>query len=124
MGSAAPQGYQAVFEGLRTRSRQAGSSAQHLWELHDALSRTFYEEGNPLGDDQYGAELEKNRVKIETAVLGAFTDYIYEVEYLRDGLRDNSRVYEEAEDPWGPGGVPDLSMDDSAYDDPAHRQGW
>lgn len=54
-------------------------------------------EGNPLGSDQYGQELEKNRHKIENGVFGAFDAYVAEMEHLRDGLRDNARNYEGAE---------------------------
>ncbi|MFF0868963.1 hypothetical protein ACFYUV_44910 [Nonomuraea sp. NPDC003560] len=98
------QGYQAVFSGLRQRSTQAGSSADALWDIRDVLSAVFYREGNPLGDDQYGMELEKNQYKIEEGVFAAFDGYIRAVETVQDGLWGNARNYEDAEGYGDPGG--------------------
>ncbi|MEU4698892.1 hypothetical protein [Nonomuraea dietziae] len=134
MGSARAQGYQVAFSGLRRRSSQADYTIDFLWGLRDRLATTFYEEGNPLGNDQYGAELEKNRYKIDDAVFGAFENYIRELEDLRDGLRSSARNYQDAEgygDPGGYGGYggtqdgPDVSLNDVAGvdDDPAYPQG-
>ncbi|MEV4373298.1 hypothetical protein AB0J71_39955 [Nonomuraea sp. NPDC049637] len=118
------QGYQAVFSGLRQRSAQAGSSVNALWDIRDVLSAALYREGNPLGDDQYGVELEKNRYKIEDRIFAAFDGYISGLEAVQDGLWGNARNYEDAEgygDPGGedpgypsPGdqGLPDPSLDD------------
>ncbi|MEU1392251.1 MULTISPECIES: hypothetical protein [unclassified Nonomuraea] len=98
------QGYKAVFSGLRQRSAQADSSLTALWSLRDVLQAAFYREGNPLGDDHYGAELEKNRYKIEDAVIGAFDRYYKALADIRDGLRDSARNYEDAEGYGDPGG--------------------
>ncbi|MFD1933116.1 MULTISPECIES: hypothetical protein [Nonomuraea] len=114
MGSARAQGYEAVFSGLRTRSSQADYTVNFLWGLRDRLNATFYQEGNPLGNDQYGAELEKNRYTIEDAVFGAFDNYIREMEDLRDGLRGNTRNYQDAE------GYGDSGYGDSGYGDPGY----
>ncbi|MGI5490325.1 hypothetical protein [Microtetraspora malaysiensis] len=115
MGSARAEGYLAVFSGLRTRSSQAAASVDFAWELRDRLSATFDQEGNPLGGDQYGAELEKNRFMIEDGIFSAFGDYIRELEYLRDGLRDNARNYQDAE------GNGDSGYDTGGYGDPAYE---
>lgn len=134
MGSARAQGYMVSFSGLRRRSSQADSTITFLWGLRNRLTGTFLYEGNPLGDDQYGAELEKNRYKIEDAVFGAFDSYIRELEYLRDGLRDSGRNYQDAEgfgdpgyvDPGGYEGsqdIPDVPLNDVAGADPPYRQG-
>ncbi|MGW2222083.1 hypothetical protein ACWCSD_44450 [Nonomuraea sp. NPDC001684] len=93
------QGYKAVFSGLRQRSAQADASATALRDLYSALGAVFYREGNPLGDDHYGRELEKNQYRIESTVLLAFDAYIQAVENVRDGLRGNARNYEDAEGP-------------------------
>ncbi|MCK2214693.1 hypothetical protein MF672_012940 [Actinomadura sp. ATCC 31491] len=140
MGDPRSQGYQAVFGGLRTRSSQAHDYATLLFNLRSRLDETFAEVGNPLGDDHYGAELEKKRYKIEDGVFDAFTTYIWQVEDMRDGLRDNSRNYEDAEgytrddgydgyDGYGSSGtedLPDTSLNDLPSDptDPAYPQGW
>ncbi|WP_327087371.1 hypothetical protein OIE66_34345 [Nonomuraea sp. NBC_01738] len=94
-------GYRAVFGGLRTRSAQAGSSVDDLWEIHDRLAAAFAREGNPLGDDQYGAALEKVRGSLNGDVLSGFTAYIGVVQGIRDGLRDGAGHYQGAEDGWG-----------------------
>ncbi|MEU1725227.1 hypothetical protein [Nonomuraea sp. NPDC005692] len=112
MSDARGQGYKAVFSGLRQRSAQADSSADALWDLRTALGTVFYREGNPLGDDQYGIELEKNRYRIEDGIFTAFDAYIQAVEDVRDGLRDNARNYEDAEGYGDPGG------EDYRYPDP------
>ncbi|MGW4407472.1 hypothetical protein ACWEJ6_25855 [Nonomuraea sp. NPDC004702] len=93
------QGYKAVFSGLRQRSAQADASADALWDLRTALGTVFYREGNPLGDDHYGRELENNRYRIEDGIFTAFDAYIQAVEDVRDGLRGNARNYEDAEGP-------------------------
>ncbi|MEW9553848.1 hypothetical protein [Nonomuraea sp. NPDC050783] len=98
MGSPRSRGYQAVFSGLRTRSSQAASDVDFLYELRSSLRGTLLREGNPLGNDQYGAELQKNRDRIELAVMDAFSAYIHKVERLSGGLWDNARNYEDAED--------------------------
>ncbi|MER7361345.1 hypothetical protein [Nonomuraea wenchangensis] len=127
MASPSQQGYRAVFSGLRTRSSKADASLDALIELHDHLSGVFYREGNPLGRDQYGEELAKNRFKVEDAVFGAFRNHLDELEYLRDGLRDNARNYEDAE---GYGETGDLSgpdvprLGDPSGDDPSYPEGW
>ncbi|MEV4291138.1 hypothetical protein AB0K40_37000 [Nonomuraea bangladeshensis] len=123
MTSGPQQGYRAVFSGLRTRSSQADASLDVLIEIRNYLSDTFYREGNPLGRDQYGEELAKNRFKVEDAVFGAFDTHLDELEYLRDGLRDNARNYEDAE---GYGETGDLSSPDapSFGDLPSYSEGW
>ncbi|MER5426614.1 hypothetical protein [Streptosporangium roseum] len=134
MDSARAQGYQASFSGLRRRSSQADFTTTFLWDLRDRLADTFYQEGNPLGDDQYGVELERNRYKIEDSVFGAFDSYIQGLQYLRDGLGDNARNYQDAEDIWDPGyevpggyegtqDIPDVSLNDVAGADPPYPQG-
>ncbi|MEU4515620.1 hypothetical protein AB0G05_39520 [Nonomuraea wenchangensis] len=123
MASPSQQGYRAVFSGLRTRSSQVDASIDVLVETRNELLSAFYREGNPLGRDQYGEELAKNRFKIESAVLGAFDTHIDEFAYLRDGLRDNARNYEDAED-YGETG--DLSSPDapSFGDPPSYSEDW
>jgi hypothetical protein len=92
-------GYTAVFGGLRSRAAKADSSTWELEEQRVWLRDMFSAEGNPLGKDQYGAQLEKNLPKITQAVFGAFDVYIDEMAAIRDGLRENGRNYENAEDP-------------------------
>lgn len=131
MGSDQAQEYLAVFAGLRRRSSQADQTVDDLWNLRRWLTHTFTQEGNPLGNDQYGAELEKNRYKIEHAVFRAFDNYIQEMEYLRDGLLENARNYQDAEgygadDPGGYEGtqdLPDVSLNDVTGADPGYPQG-
>ncbi|QYC38088.1 hypothetical protein Nocox_02275 [Nonomuraea coxensis DSM 45129] len=115
MGSPPQHGYHAVFSGLRSRSARADYTVDLLHDLRERLSRTFTVEGNPLGRDQYGEALAKERYKIEDAVFNAFWAHIDEMERLRDGLRGNARNYEDAEDHGNPG---------DAGDDPANPEGW
>ncbi|MFI6920990.1 hypothetical protein ACIBIZ_13630 [Nonomuraea spiralis] len=115
MGDTRAGGYLAVFSGLRSRSAQLDDSVERAWELKDRLSAVFAREGNPLGDDQYGAELEKNQWIIENGILVAFDEYIAELEDLRDGLRASATNYQDAEGYGDPGY--------GTGDDPAYPRG-
>ncbi|MFI7704583.1 hypothetical protein [Nonomuraea sp. NPDC049480] len=120
MGSGGSGGYQVAWQGLRKRSARAGDDVDFLVEQRDILMRTFEAEGNPLGKDQYGVELERNLPKVKQQVFDAFDVYIDEMEYLRDGLSGNARYYEEAEDPWSsPGGEAP-----PAYETPRLSEDW
>ncbi|WP_433244254.1 hypothetical protein ACQPYK_41315 [Streptosporangium sp. CA-135522] len=88
-------GYQSDPSGLRHRAWQVHLTEEFVRGLYIELGDVFREEGRPLGNDQYGAELEKNLPRIEYGIFGAFSRYIDEIETTRQNLIQNARVYEE-----------------------------
>ncbi|MFB4271506.1 hypothetical protein [Nonomuraea sp. GTA35] len=101
MASGKENGYQVAWQSLRKGSARADDRLDLVEEQYSLVNVAFLTEGNPLGDDQYGAELERRLPKLEDDIYRAFDDYLYELRYMRDGLQDNARTYEDAEDPWG-----------------------
>ncbi|MCF6468989.1 hypothetical protein FAF44_11400 [Nonomuraea sp. MG754425] len=91
-------GYQVTWQDIRRRSARADADAGVLREQRENLRQGFDEVGNPLGDDQYGAELERNLPAVRESLFASFDAYIAQVEYLRDGLWNTSRTYEYAEE--------------------------
>ncbi|GAA4959221.1 hypothetical protein HD597_005429 [Nonomuraea thailandensis] len=109
MGSGRAGGYHVAWQALRAGSTRAEGNVDYLVEERDFLLNVFDREGNPLGQDQYGLELERKLPGIRESVFGSFDSYIEEMEYLGDGLSGNARNYEDAEDTWGSpedGGLP------------------
>ncbi|MFE3453948.1 hypothetical protein ACFXJ8_33985 [Nonomuraea sp. NPDC059194] len=96
-------GYSVRTSGLRTRASYAEGDADTLWWEKRLLLEVFMTEGNPLGDDQYGAELEKKLPKLQGEIMDAFTACINEAEGIRDGLHGNARTYDSAEPGYGDG---------------------
>ncbi|MEV6860978.1 hypothetical protein AB0M44_08230 [Streptosporangium subroseum] len=93
-----PEGYHAKWTGLRRRAQDVGEEGVFLREAHDALREAFLREGRPLGDDQYGAELEKNFPRIRDGIFDAFAAYIEEVDSVEKRLNINAAVYEAADE--------------------------
>lgn len=91
-----PGGYYAEWAGLRRRARYYGDERDFLREEYAALSEAFLREGRPLGDDQYGAELEKNLPRVRQGIFDAFNAYIEEIGDVQERLRANAAVYEAA----------------------------
>ncbi|MGV9772976.1 hypothetical protein [Streptosporangium sp. NPDC003464] len=93
-------GYYAAPEEIRLRrAGQFGDERDHVEEQRAALEQVFLREGMPLGDDQYGAELEKNLPKIKDSIFGAFKAYTDELESVRVRLITGAGGYRSADSP-------------------------
>jgi hypothetical protein len=90
-------GYQAERAGLLRRARAFADERDRMAAECAALEEVFLREGRPLGDDQYGAELERNLPKLKESVFGGFRAYIDELEGVRKGLIANADGYRAAE---------------------------
>ncbi|WP_067172419.1 hypothetical protein [Microtetraspora niveoalba] len=90
-------GYYARWTDLQRQAQVVGEERDFLREVCRALDAVFQREGNPLGDDQYGAELRKNLPQMKKGVFDAFEAYIAEVESVRERLKANAANYAEAE---------------------------
>ncbi|GAA4233986.1 hypothetical protein FHR32_001453 [Streptosporangium album] len=102
-------GYYAEWAGLRRRAQDYGDERDFLREAYTSLGEAFLREGRPLGDDQYGAELEKNLPRIRERIFDAFDAYIQEIGGVRKRLGVSAAVYEAADQagtlPSSPSGV-------------------
>ncbi|GAB2449677.1 hypothetical protein [Streptosporangium sandarakinum] len=101
--TASGDGYYAEWADLRREALQYGEERDFLRERRDELWQTFLRESPPLGNDQYGAELEKRLPGIRDALFAAFDAYIDEVGGVQERLRVNAVTYEGAE---GAGVIP------------------
>lgn len=98
-----PSGFTVRTSGLRSRASYADGEAETLWWEKRALLDVFMIEGNPLGKDQYGIELERRLPTIRDEIMDAFDAYINEVEGVRDRLGDTGSIYDSVEPGYGNG---------------------
>lgn len=63
----------------------------------DTLRAAFDRDRRTLGDDQYGAELEKQLPEIENGIFDAFHAYLDALGDSADGLRVSARNYKQAD---------------------------
>ncbi|MEU9834367.1 hypothetical protein AB0D67_22805 [Streptosporangium sp. NPDC048047] len=101
--TASGDGYYAEWADLRRRASQYGEERDFLRERRDELWQAFLRESPPLGDDQYGAELEKRLPGIMDGLFTAFDAYIDEIGGVRERLSAGAATYEGAE---GAGTIP------------------
>ncbi|MEV0590890.1 hypothetical protein [Nonomuraea cavernae] len=92
-------GYLARWGGLRRRAAGTAEEVDFLEDERRALLEVFAREGNPMGHDHYGVELEKRLAELTSVVFEAFDAYIDDMEQVRDGLRVNATTYEAVELP-------------------------
>ncbi|GGO76966.1 hypothetical protein [Nonomuraea cavernae] len=90
-------GYHVSLEGLQRRTARARDQADVWVAEREALREVFMREGNPLGNDQYGAALEKRLPVINEGVFGAFDAVIGELESVAERLRLSTVTYSAAE---------------------------
>jgi hypothetical protein len=90
-------GYYAALTGIRRRAQDFAEQRDHIEGERAALEQVFLQEGRPLGDDQYGAELERNLPTIKESILDAFTAYVDELESVRGRLAASADGYQAAE---------------------------
>ncbi|NUW30232.1 hypothetical protein HTZ77_02135 [Nonomuraea sp. SMC257] len=89
-------GYDASASGIRRRAEEAREEADHARALRDELLGVFAREGRPMGDDMYGAELDKSFPKRRDAVIEEFHAYIAELEGTHEGMRTSAKNYDTA----------------------------
>ncbi|WP_336206949.1 hypothetical protein [Nonomuraea sp. LPB2021202275-12-8] len=83
--------------GLRSRAGHADGDAETMLRQRNTLRDEFLFEGNPLGHDQYGAELAKRLPQIRDGIMDAFDACVTEAEGIRDRLGENAWTYDTAE---------------------------
>ncbi|GAA3709327.1 hypothetical protein GCM10022224_088590 [Nonomuraea antimicrobica] len=104
--SGGEEGYTAAWDRIRQqRGGQAADEAAFVEGVRDTVREAFAVAGRPMGDDQYGAELEKRFPQMKAQILAAFDAYVEELDGLHTGLRKAGAHYEAADDPrlWDPG---------------------
>ncbi|MEU0564735.1 hypothetical protein ABZ297_04945 [Nonomuraea sp. NPDC005983] len=101
MGPKGDDGYYANWTGLRRRGEDAREEAEYVATVRDDLRALFAAESNPLGGDQYGAELAKTFPADKAAIFDLFADYIDDLDGIRDGLVNGAKGYENADNPEG-----------------------
>lgn len=90
-------GYYADWTGIRRRGEHAREEAEYVAAVRDELRAVFAAEGDPLGDDQYGAEFAKTFPARRDEIFDLFKAYIDDIDGLRDGLVNGAKRYETAE---------------------------
>ena len=90
-------GYQAEFQGIRRHGQEATREAERIRGVLHNVREAFATAGRPMGDDQYGAEMEKKYPVMRDNVMKAFEAYIDELDGTGEGLQINARTYESAE---------------------------
>ncbi|MGN9836738.1 hypothetical protein ACTMTI_01315 [Nonomuraea sp. H19] len=90
-------GYHVRRSALRRSAGGYEDGADQLRQWRAELRAVLEEEGNPLGDDQYGAALAKRLPQVTDELFGAFDAYIAELDGVGSGLTDSAANYEAAE---------------------------
>ncbi|MER7505120.1 hypothetical protein AB0L05_32345 [Nonomuraea pusilla] len=92
-------GYTARPSAIMGRGRDGAEEAERVRAVLRDVREAFAAAGRPMGDDQYGAEMEKRYPVMCEGVIGAFVAYIEELEGVGEGLRVTAATYRAAEDP-------------------------
>ncbi|WP_165781202.1 hypothetical protein [Streptosporangium minutum] len=101
MGLKGAGGYYANWAGMRSGAQDVRERAEYVAAVRDELQALFAAEGNPLGGDQYGAELAKTFPAQKEAIFDLFRSHIDYLDGVRDGLVNGAKAYETAEGPEG-----------------------
>lgn len=97
-------GYSVERSALDRRAVIAGEQRDNVLQARKVLRAAFDRDRRTLGNDQYGAELEKQLPEIEAGIFDAFDVCIYGQDERAAGLRASAGGYGEADDPGGSGG--------------------
>jgi hypothetical protein len=92
-------GYTARPEGIRRHARVSAGEAEQVRAVLRDVREAFARAGRPMGDDQYGAEMEKKYPVMRDGVIAAILAYADELEGVGGGLRVTAATYEAVEDP-------------------------
>ncbi|MCG5220955.1 hypothetical protein [Streptosporangium sp. KLBMP 9127] len=84
---------------LVRESKVVGGRRDNVTSARDTLRAAFDRDRRALGDDEYGAELEKKMPGIEAGIFNALQAYIDDLDGLATGLRVSAARYEQAEHP-------------------------
>ncbi|MFI7444806.1 hypothetical protein [Nonomuraea indica] len=90
-------GYTARTEGIRQHGRASAGEAEHVRTVLRDVQEAFARAGRPMGDDQYGAEMEKRYPVLRDQVITAFHAYIDELEGVGGNLHVTAATYDAAE---------------------------
>ncbi|NRQ40622.1 hypothetical protein HII36_53765 [Nonomuraea sp. NN258] len=100
MGQEGTDGYYAEFAGLKRGGEDARAEAEHVAEVYRELLAAFAAApANPLGQDQYAAELAKTYPAQRDSIFKVFEAYVDDLDGVRDGLVNGAKLYESAERP-------------------------
>ncbi|MER6950681.1 hypothetical protein ABT294_42355 [Nonomuraea sp. NPDC000554] len=92
-------GYGAHPQRIRQHGRAAAEEAERVRDVLRDVREAFAAAGRPMGDDQYGAEMEKKYPAMRDGVINAFEDYIAELDRAGAGLHVTAATYEAVERP-------------------------
>ncbi|MFD8556661.1 hypothetical protein ACWDOR_20055 [Streptosporangium canum] len=101
LGPKGADGYYTDWTVMRSGARDAHEKAEYVAVVRDELQAVFTAEGNPLGGDQYGAELAKTFPAQKETIFDLFRSYVDDLDGIRDGLVNGAKMYEIAENPDG-----------------------
>ncbi|MEV0197611.1 hypothetical protein [Nonomuraea sp. NPDC050691] len=90
-------GYRASGSGIRRRAEAAREEAEYARGLRDELRAAFEREGRPMGDDIYGAELNKTFPGLREAIYREFDGYIGELDGTHQDMRTSADHYGTAD---------------------------
>ncbi|MER6946350.1 hypothetical protein ABT294_20180 [Nonomuraea sp. NPDC000554] len=99
--NAVEHGYTARWSGIRQRAQDAAEEAEHVRMIRDEVRDAFARAGRPMGDDQYGAQLEQSFPYRKAEIMAHFEGYLDDLEGVHDRLHDGARTYRDAESPGG-----------------------
>ncbi|GGO76566.1 hypothetical protein [Nonomuraea cavernae] len=92
-------GYIAADREIRRSGLASAQEAERVRGVLRDVREAFVAAGRPMGDDQYGAEMEKRFPVMRDGVIDAFAAYIDELEGVGGGLRVTAANYRAAERP-------------------------
>ncbi|WP_336207224.1 hypothetical protein [Nonomuraea sp. LPB2021202275-12-8] len=94
-------GYAAMPRRIRQSGLDSAAEAERIREVLHDVGELFAVAGRPMGDDQYGAEMEKRYPVMRDGVIDAFGAYIDELEGVGADLHVTAANYQAAERPGG-----------------------
>lgn len=94
-------GYYANWTGMRRGGEDARAEAGYIAGVRDRLRAALDAVHDPMGSDQYGAELAKVYPSRKKEIYDLFASYIDDLDGVSDGLVNGAKVYESAERPEG-----------------------
>ncbi|MEV0148068.1 hypothetical protein AB0H64_24130 [Nonomuraea sp. NPDC050733] len=89
-------GYDASASGIHRRAEEVREEAEYASALRDELFGAFAREGRPMGNDVYGAELDKSFPGLRDAIFNEFDAYIGELGHTHEDMRTSAKHYDIA----------------------------
>ncbi|WP_406319031.1 hypothetical protein OHA77_17020 [Streptosporangium sp. NBC_01639] len=92
-------GYSAQPRKIQQHGRAAAEEVERIHGVLRDVREAFVAAGRPMGDDQYGAEMEKSYPVMRDDIFNAFNAYLDELDGVGEGLHVTGATYRAAEHP-------------------------